>query len=80
MATAKIAITLDRDTLSEVDALVREHTYPSRSRAIQEAVAEKLRRIKRERLARECAKLDTADEQQIAEEGMEWEIEEWPEY
>lgn len=80
MTTAKVAITLDRHLLSEVDALVKEHAYPSRSNAIQEAVVEKLRRINGERLARECAKLDSAREQETAEEGMDWELEEWPEY
>lgn len=80
MPTAKIAITLERDLLDEVDALVAQHAYPSRSRAIQEAVAEKMRRRKCERLARECAKLSPAVERQVAEEGMSWEVEEWPEY
>jgi len=80
MPTAKVAITLERDLLSEVDALVERRVYPSRSRAIQEAVADKLRRIRGDRLARECALLDPAVEQEIAEEGMSWEVEEWPEY
>lgn len=58
----------------DLEALVKERAYPSRSNAIQEAVAEKLRRIGTERLARECAKLDSAQEQEIAEEGMDWEV------
>ena len=59
---------------------MREHVYPNRSRAISDAVAEKLRRMDRGRLARECAKLDRKFEQALAEEGMGSDIEQWPEY
>jgi metal-responsive CopG/Arc/MetJ family transcriptional regulator len=41
MSTSKIAITLNSQVLSEVDALVKRRIFPSRSRAIQEAVKEK---------------------------------------
>ena len=54
--------------------------FPSRSQAIEEAVEEKLSRIERTRLARECAKLDPAFERALAEEGMTEEIAQWPEY
>jgi hypothetical protein len=46
----------------------------------QEAVAEKLKRLERTRLARECAKLDPDYEQKMAEEGFSMEINEWPKY
>jgi len=80
MAVAKIAITLDREVLGEVDRLVRRHVFPNRSRAIQEAVREKVVRLSANRLARECAKLDPKAEQAIAEEGMTGELAAWPEY
>ena len=80
MTTAKVAITLERGLLSEVDALVKRQFYPSRSRVIQEAVADKLRKLRGGRLARECAELDSGIEERMAEEGMVWEVEEWPEY
>lgn len=80
MTTAKVAITLEKGLLSDLDALVERRVYPSRSRAIQEAVADKLRKIKGDRLARECARLDPAVEREVAEEGMSWEVEQWPEY
>jgi hypothetical protein len=54
--------------------------YPNRSKAIQEAVADKLKRLERSRLTQECAKLDPKYEQNIAEEGFSMEIDEWPEY
>ncbi len=80
MAVAKIAITLERDILGELDRLVRRHVFPNRSRAIQEAVREKVTRLSVNRLARECAKLDAKAEQSLAEEGMSGEVVAWPEY
>jgi Arc/MetJ-type ribon-helix-helix transcriptional regulator len=80
MGRAKIAITLDEETLVQVDRLVSQHRFPSRSQAIQEAVDEKLMRLSRSRLAQECAKLDPDDERALAEEGMGGELAEWPEY
>ncbi len=80
MPTSKIAITLERDTLARLDRLVEEERYPSRSRAIQEAVEEKLSRLDRTRLLRESAKLDPEYEQRLADEGMTDVLEEWPEY
>ncbi|OGV63156.1 MAG: CopG family transcriptional regulator [Lentisphaerae bacterium RIFOXYC12_FULL_60_16] len=80
MSVAKIAITLEQDVLSELDRLVRRHIFPNRSRAIQEAVREKMTRLSFNRLANECAKLDPKAEQAIAEEGMSGEVAAWPEY
>lgn len=67
MATAKIAITLEQETLN-------------RSKAIQQAVQEKLDRLKRSRLAPECAKLDPSAEKAMAEAGISLELNQWPEY
>ncbi|MEK7279865.1 MAG: ribbon-helix-helix domain-containing protein [Nitrospirota bacterium] len=80
MSTVKVAITIDEGLLKHLDRLVKNHLFENRSRAIQEAVSEKLARLERGRLARECAKLDRAFEQGMAEEGMSSETEEWPEY
>jgi len=68
MGTMKIAITLNQNTLERLDRLVRNHIFPNRSRAIQGAVQEKLERMERSRLARECAKLDPGFEKAMAEE------------
>jgi len=80
MGRAKIAISLEVDTLDRLDRLVAQEVFPSRSRAIQEAVAEKLERFERSRLARECAKLDPAFERALAEEGLPEDLSQWPEY
>ncbi len=80
MPKTKVAVTLDQKTLSEVDRLVARRIFPSRSRAIEEAIQEKLDRITHNRLARECALLDPAFEKAMAEEGIGEELNEWPEY
>jgi len=79
MTTDKVAITIDRQVLKRLDRLVAEKRFPNRSRAIQEAVEEKLSRMDRTRLAREAGKLDRGFEQRLADEGMAGEAE-WPEY
>ena len=80
MASAKIAITMDKSTVHRLDQLVKDRVFPSRSKAIQDAVEEKLKRLERSRLALECSMLDPAVERAIAEEGMGEELEQWPEY
>ena len=80
MATAKIAITMDENTLSRLDRLVKDRVFPNRSKAIQDAVQEKLKKLERNRLARECAKLDPSAERALAEEFMGEELDRWPEY
>jgi metal-responsive CopG/Arc/MetJ family transcriptional regulator len=79
MPRTKIAITVDEDALSEIDRLVREGVFPNRSRAFEAAVTDRVERLKHSRLARECAKLDVAEEQALADEGLAGESE-WPEY
>ena len=80
MRTSKVAISIEKATLEQLDRLVRNKVFPSRSRAVQEAIEEKLSRLKRTRLAEECAKLDPAAEQAMAEEGLSEELAQWPEY
>lgn len=78
MGRSKVAVSLDEEALQRVDRLVREGVFPNRSRAIEEALEEKLARLDRDRLARECAKLDPAFEKALAEEGMSEELAPWP--
>ena len=80
MNSVKVAITLDRATLTRVDNLVSRSVFPNRSRAIQTAVAEKLARMEHSRLAMECAKLDPKFEKALADEGLSQELNAWPEY
>ncbi len=78
MPKSKIAISLEEETLRRVDRLVKNHVFPSRSKAIEEALTEKLERLERRRLARECALLDPQEERALAEEGLSGAP--WPEY
>ena len=80
MNSARIAVTLDRALLRRVDQLVRRAVFPSRSQAIRAAVSEKLARLERARLARECAKLDPREERALAETGLAAEVPAWPPY
>lgn len=79
MPTAKIAISIDPADLEELDDLVAQGAAASRSQLIQEAVQDKLARLKRTRLATECAKLDPRQEQAEADS---WSGSEpaWPAY
>lgn len=80
MPAAKIAITLDRDLLREVDRGVKSGLFKNRSRAIEEAVREKLERQRRRRVLIEAKKLDPTEERALAEEGMTGEEARWPAY
>ena len=73
----KIAVTLDRKTVADLDRWVKEGRYPNRSRALQSAVNLLSERERRTRLARELAKLDPQEERRLAEEGLG---DAWPEY
>ncbi len=80
MPTGKIAITLDRDLLKEIDRGVKSGLFKNRSRAIEEAVREKLEHHRRRRLLTEARKLNPKEERALAEEGILGEDTAWPEY
>lgn len=80
MPKTKLAVTLDADLVGELDHLVATRHFPNRSQAIEVAVAEKIERISKARLARECAKLDPNEERALAEEGLAGGRDTWPEY
>jgi Arc/MetJ-type ribon-helix-helix transcriptional regulator len=71
---------MDDAVLRRLDKLVRTRPFRSRSQAVQEAVSEKINRMDRGALAKECAKLDPKSEQAMADEGLDTEIGEWPKY
>jgi hypothetical protein len=60
--------------------VVKKQVFPSRSQAIEEAVAEKLARLEKRCLAQEYAKLDPKFEKALSEEGLSQDLAEWPEY
>jgi Arc/MetJ-type ribon-helix-helix transcriptional regulator len=71
MPAAKVAVTIDSDLLRKVDRWVKAGEYPSRSRAVQEA----LYRLEAERdrdqsYLSELEKLDPEEEVALAEEWL----------
>ena len=80
MPKAKVALTIDAELLNRVDDLVARRRFRNRSQAVEAALAEKLARLARTRLAEESAKLDPAEERRLADEGLVASGETWPEY
>ena len=80
MSVAKVTISIESQLLKRIDSLVKDRVFPSRSQAIQSAVEEKVSRLDKTRLARECAKLDKKEERAWADLGLAAEVDEWPEY
>lgn len=80
MPKTKVALTLDADLLERVDELVAKQKFRNRSQAVEAALADKLQRIARTRLARESAKLNPTEERRLAEEGLVDTLDSWPEY
>lgn len=80
MSVAKVTVSIESGLLKRVDHLVKARVFSNRSQAIQAAVRETVARLDSNRLARECAKLDKAQEQELADEGLASEAGEWREY
>ena len=80
MEKTKVAISINTQTLDRLDRMVKRRIFTNRSKAIQDAVEEKLSRLERGRLAAECAKVEVAPERAMAEEGIAEDLARWPEY
>jgi Arc/MetJ-type ribon-helix-helix transcriptional regulator len=80
MPKAKIVIALDTALLRRLDVLIADGGFPDRSAAIEAAVSEKLERRRPFRIARECGKLDRADERRLADAGLRADFDDWPAY
>lgn len=80
MSVSKVTISIESGLLRRVDHLVKSRVFSNRSQAIQVAVEEKVARLDNNRLAQECAKLDSVQEQALADEGLASEVAEWLEY
>ncbi len=80
MPKTKIAVTVDAALVRQLDEMIAQEQFPNRSQAVEAALSEKLARLRRTRLARECAKLDAREERAWAEEGIGGELDQWPPY
>jgi Arc/MetJ-type ribon-helix-helix transcriptional regulator len=80
MPKTKVALTLDSSLLDQVDDLVQRKRFRNRSQAVEAALADKLHRLARTRLARESAKLNPREEKRLADDAVLDALESWPEY
>lgn len=80
MPKTKVALTLDTELLERVDELVAKQRFRNRSQAVEAALADKVNRLARTRLARESAKLNPKEEKRLADEGLIDTLDSWPEY
>ena len=67
----KVTATVPDTILAQLDALIAAHAYPSRSAAIEAALAALLRARMDAHIEAEAAKLDPRQEQQLADEGLD---------
>jgi Arc/MetJ-type ribon-helix-helix transcriptional regulator len=80
MDKSRIAVVVDRETLTRLDRLVKSGAFHNRSQAVRDALKRRLHMTDGLRLARECAKLNLDEEKALAEEGITADSAQWPEY
>lgn len=77
---AKIAITIDAGLLQRLDLLVEQKHFKNRSQAFQQLIQKEVKTLEHDSLAVECSKLNIAAEQELADEELDMELNEWPDY
>lgn len=80
MSTAKIAVSISEQQLKKIDFYVKSHVFKNRSQAFQIAINQTLEQLEHKRLARECAKLNIQAEQEMADMGLEEDLDSWEKY
>jgi metal-responsive CopG/Arc/MetJ family transcriptional regulator len=80
MSIAKIAISIDANQLKKIDFYVKKHVFKTRSEAFRIAINQALATLEQNRLATECAKLQPDEEREIADLGLEEDMDSWPKY
>jgi Arc/MetJ-type ribon-helix-helix transcriptional regulator len=80
MTMAKIAVSIDDKQLKKIDFYVKNKVFKNRSQAFQQSINETLEHLEHGRLAKECAKLDAHFEQEMADLGLDEDMDEWPKY
>lgn len=80
MSIAKIAVSIDAKQLKKIDFYVKKHVFKSRSEAFRIAINQALDELEHKRLANECAKLEVSEEQEMADAGLDEDLDAWPKY
>jgi metal-responsive CopG/Arc/MetJ family transcriptional regulator len=76
----KITIRIEQRLLERLDSTFGPGKLPNRSAPIADALRPMLKRLSRDRLREECAKLDPRSERELANEGLRGDLANWPEY
>lgn len=80
MPRQKIAVTLEPETVREIDRLVKYSGFSNRSRAVEGAIRLATKYERHRKLLRELAKINPDEEIALAEEFAPLLAEIWPEY
>jgi metal-responsive CopG/Arc/MetJ family transcriptional regulator len=80
MSMAKVAVSIDNKQLKKIDYYVKKKVFKNRSQAFQLSINQTLQHLEHSRLAQECEKLDAHFEQEMAEIGLDEDLEVWPKY
>lgn len=79
MGAVKFAVSIDESLVKQLDKAVKSGSVKNRSKALQLALSEYLKKIEIEAIKNECSKLVAKEEQEMANEFIE-EAESWPQY
>ncbi len=79
LRTERVTVSLPAGLIDEV-ASVAGARPANRSGLVQESLRFYLRELRRRRMAEEAAKINAAEEEAMAEEAVETDLETWPEY
>ncbi|HEX8246026.1 MAG TPA: ribbon-helix-helix domain-containing protein [Longimicrobium sp.] len=80
MPKIRIRISLETSLLRQIDALVRQCHFASRSDAVESLLREHLACDRLTRLAEACGQLDGVEESALAEAGIDADAAAWPDY
>ena len=80
MPKDKVAITVEKDILRELDLMVKEKNIPSRSKAIEEAISQLIENWRKNRLYEQLRNLDVEAEKAEAEASVDAVNEAWQKY
>lgn len=80
MPKDKVAITVEKDILRELDLMVKEKNISSRSKAIEDAISQLIENWRKNRLYEQLRNLDVEAEKAEAEASVDAVNEAWQKY
>lgn len=70
MVKKRIVVGIDPELVAGIDELIDQRRFVGRGEFVEEAVSRQFGRLRRDRLAEACLRLDPDEERGLAEEGM----------